>query len=80
MTDQELYDLFIKKAKENDLSLITYNDEDELYAKAHELFLKIADEIDSEVEIDKSDCWDAEEWYDVFYDDILYYILNKIKK
>lgn len=78
MTDKEIYNLFIKKANENALSSMTYNNEDELHEKAHALFSKIADEIEQEVEIDKSNCLDCEEWYDTFYDDVLDYILEHI--
>ena len=78
LSDKEIYELFIKKADENALSSISYKDEDELHSKADALFYNIADEIENEVVIDTSSILDCEEWYDIFYDDVLDYILENI--
>ena len=78
LTDKEIYDLFIEKTNKNALSAITYTNEDELHAKAHALFYNIADEIENEIVIDFSLYGDSEEWYDIFYDDVVQYILEQI--
>lgn len=47
----------------------SFKDEDDLYTFANEAFSKIADEIENEIEINKEDYLDCEEWYDEYHDE-----------
>lgn len=80
MKTNTIYNEFINKVNNTNLSAVSYTDEDDLHTLAHTLFHKIADEISTEYGINSDDCCDGEEWYDEFYDDIFLYILEQMVK
>ena len=80
MKTNTIYNEFINKVNNTNLSAVSYTDEDDLHTQAHALFHNIADEISNECGINSDDCCDGEEWYDEFYDDIFLYILEQMVK
>lgn len=65
-----IFELFIKKFEKIEKPN-AFSNEDDLYTFAHESFSSIADEIESEIDIDKDDYWDGEEWYDEYHDEVV---------
>ena len=74
-----IYNLFVKKFKKVEKPS-SFKNEDELYTFAHYVFMGMVKEIEQEVQIDKDDYWDSEEWYDEYHDEIIQMIFQHFSK
>lgn len=71
-----IYNLFVEKLKQVKKPT-SFKNEDELYTFAHYIFMGMVKEIEQEVQIDKDDYEDHEEWYDEYHDEIVQLVFQE---
>jgi hypothetical protein len=74
-----IFELFIKKFEKVEKPK-KFANEDDLYTFAHEAFSSIASEIEQEIEFDKDDYCDGEEWYDEYHDEVVQLFMQQLVK
>lgn len=78
---------FHEKFDKFDTSNVNVSNEDDVYSFAHDTFLKIAEEIENEINLDKDSIqltspiyYDHEKWYDEYHDEVVELYMRKILK